>query len=96
MTTKAKALAVASRYGFVLDETNSGKIGDVYTAIFDHPTHSLGRDCRSITESSYPPNAAAYVWGECIKRMEIEGRCLRPCDDPECEYHHEEKELPNV
>jgi hypothetical protein len=95
MTTKAKALAVAERYGFVLDEQNSGKIGDSYTAIFDHPTHSIAGDCRSITECSYGggrKTASQYVWQEIGERLEAEGRWLQPCTDPECDYHNSSEE----
>lgn len=100
MTTKRKALAVAAKFGFVLDESTSGQIGLDFTACFDHPTHSIGDDCRSITVSSYPGADAAghpqtaswHTWSEAIERMEAEGPLLIPCTDPDCEYHHGEDE----
>jgi hypothetical protein len=97
VSTRAKALSVAASFGFVLDELNSGQIGLDFTAIFDHPTHSIGADCRSITVSSYPGpddagvfrTASYHTWSEIIERMEAEGPLLTPCTDPECDYHHE-------
>lgn len=90
--TKAKALKVAARFGFVLDESCSGLMSGCYTVVFDHPTHSIGFDCRSITVSDYGSGAitpAQAAWSEAIERMEAEGPLLEPCTDPECDYHHE-------
>lgn len=90
--TKAKALAVAKRFGFVLDENVSGKTGEYFAVTFDHPTHSICGDCRSIHAASYGDaftSAAADVWSEVIERMEAEGVWLKPCADPECDYHCE-------
>ena len=85
---RRQALSLASRFGFVLDETNSGPDpGGGYTAILDHPTHSIGGDCRSITETSYPPRAAAFVWRSVMDRLNSEGPFLQKCEDPNCEYH---------
>jgi hypothetical protein len=91
--TKTQALAAAARFGFVLDEDNSGSepLGG-YTAILDHPTHSIGNDCRSITETSYPPRAADFVWASILERVQAEGPLLKRCIDPECEYHHNHEE----
>jgi hypothetical protein len=87
--SRAKALALAARFGFVMDKSCSGSDpGGGYTVILDHPTHSIGCDCRSITETSYPPRAAAFVWASIIERLESEGPLLQPCEDPDCEYHH--------
>lgn len=89
--SKQKALHLAASFGFVLDETNSGPQPlQAYTAIFDHPTHSIAGDCRSITETSYPPHAAAFVWTSICERLASEGPLLRPCIDPACDYHNEE------
>jgi hypothetical protein len=86
--SRAKALRIAARFGFVLDGQNSGcDPGGGYTAIFDHPTHSIGADCRSITETSYPPRAAAFVWNSVIERLEAEGPLLQKCSDAGCDYH---------
>lgn len=90
--TKAKALAVAKRFGFVLDDGVSGKIGECFAVTFDHPTHSIAGDCRSIHVSSYGDaftSAAADVWSEVIERMEADGVWLESCADSECEYHCE-------
>lgn len=92
MTTKAKALRVAARFGFVLDEANSGKIGDCFMLTFDHPTHSIAGDCRSIHVSDYGTgdrSPAQCAWAEAIERMESEGELLEPCTNPDCEYHAE-------
>jgi hypothetical protein len=91
MTTRAKAFAAAAKFGFVFDEENSGKIGDTFTAIFDHPTHSIAGDCRSITECSYgggSKTASQYVWEEIVERLESEGPWLQPCTDSGCDYHN--------
>lgn len=100
MSTRRAALAVAARFGFVLDERNSGQTGLDFTTIFDHPTHSIGGDCRSITVSSYPGSNIAGVhqtasqntWREAIERMKAEGPLLEPCTDPGCDYHNEVEE----
>jgi hypothetical protein len=92
MSTKAKALKVAARFGFVLDETVSGKVGDNFSVTFDHPTHSIEYDCRSICVSDYGnahTSAAVCAWSEAIERMEHEGQFLELCTDPDCEYHTE-------
>jgi hypothetical protein len=86
MSSKSKALAVAARFGFVLDESVSGPVGVVGgMATFDHPTHSIGGDCRSIHDEDI---SMALVWANCVERMESEGPLLQPCEDPDCEYHH--------
>lgn len=92
MGTKQKAMSIAKQFGFILDEDNSGPdpMGG-YTAIFDHPTHSIAGDCRSITETSYPPQAAAFVWCSIVERLESEGPLLEPCGDPACDYHNDEE-----
>lgn len=87
MATKQQALRTAARFGFVLDESVSGKTGIWGAATFDHPTHSFAGDCRSIHSED---TDMATVWAECIERMEDEGQFLEPCTDPECEYHHGE------
>lgn len=91
--SRQRALALAASFGFVLDERNSGPepLGG-YTAILDHPTHSIAGDCRSITETSYPPKAADFVWSSIIERLQSEGPLLQPCQDPECDYHHGDEE----
>jgi hypothetical protein len=97
MSTKAKALKVAERFGFMLDELNSGKCGIWFSVVLDHPTHSIGYDCRSITVEDAGTGlkaAGACAWEEAIERMEAEGPLLTPCADPECEYHHEIDEAP--
>lgn len=88
---KKRTLALATYFGFVLDERNSGPDPMGYTAILDHPTHSIGGDCRSITETSYPPKAADFVWRSMEERLLSEGPLLQPCSDPECDYHSEEE-----
>lgn len=96
MATKRQALAVAARFGFELDERNSGKDPMGFTAIFDHPTHSICGSCRSITCSNYTgfpgQTAAECTWAEAIERMEEEGPLLEKCEDPECEYHNDTEE----
>lgn len=91
MTTKAKALAVAKKLGFVLDEDNSGPMPEIgYNATFDHPTHSLGGDCRSINSHSYGTvgsTASSQVWRDCIEEMQVNAEWLEPCTDPDCDYH---------
>lgn len=84
--TRAKALRTASRFGLILDESVSGKIDDNMTVTFDHPTHSFGGDCRSITVSMSGVRASE-VWAEAIDRMEIEGPYLTPCTCGDCDYH---------
>lgn len=90
MATKAQGLAVAKRFGFELDESVSGRVGDCYMITLDHPTHSIGGDCRSIHVEDYG-NAthSAYwcAWADAIERMNDEGPLLQPCDDPDCDYH---------
>lgn len=91
MTTRTSAMKVAARFGFVLDESVSGKVGDCFVLTLDHPTHSIGGDCRSIHVSDYGDanrSAAACAWAEAIERMEDEGPLLAPCNTAECEYHH--------
>lgn len=85
IATKARALRVARHYGMVLDEANSGKIEESASVIFDHPTHSFGDDCRSITVSGY--TTMGVLWAEAIERMEAECPFLMQCKDPDCEYH---------
>lgn len=84
MATKAQALAVAKKFGFVLDESVSGLIGLSSMATFDHPTHSIGGDCRSIHDCD---TNMAKTWDNCIERMEAEGPLLELCEDADCEYH---------
>lgn len=84
MATKAQALAVAARLGFVLDETVSGKIGIWFSVTFDHPM-SLSGDCRSI---HIEDTSASVAWAEAIERMESEAKHLQPCTDKFCDYHH--------
>lgn len=94
MVTKAKAQAVAERFGFELDEQNSGAEPVGFTVIFDHPTHSIGGDCRSITCSWFTGDAgrtpAQSAWSEAIDRMESDGPILERCVDPDCDYHNGE------
>lgn len=85
--TKAQALKVGAKFGLVLDDTVSGVIDGVGTVTFDHPTHALGCDCTSITVSGYRP--MAELWAEAIERIKEECRDLRPCTNPDCDYHHE-------
>jgi hypothetical protein len=85
MSTKQQALAVARRFGFELDESVSGKVGMWFMITFDHPTHSIGGDCRSIHVEDI---SGAVAWAEAIERMESEGPLLERCADPECEYHN--------
>jgi hypothetical protein len=93
MSTKAKALAVAKRFGFVLDTVNSGPEPIGYTVVFDHPTHSFAGDCRSITCANFTGSngrtAAQESWAEAIERMESEAPLLESCTDPDCDYHAE-------
>jgi hypothetical protein len=53
-------------------------------ATFDHPTHSISGDCRSIHDEDI---SMSLVWDNCISRMNAEGPILEWCTDPECEYH---------
>lgn len=95
MCTKAKALAVARKFGLVLDERNSGLIGHCYTVILDHPTHSFSGDCRSITVSDYGSGdvtPAQAAWSEAIERMQSEAPFLEPCPVADCDYHSNESE----
>jgi succinate dehydrogenase/fumarate reductase flavoprotein subunit len=85
--TKAQALRVANRFGMVLDEDNSGKIGETATVIFDHPSKSFDGDCRSITVSGH--TTMGILWAEAIERMEGECPHLVLCSDPECDYHND-------
>ena len=87
MATKAQALRVASKFGFVLDETVSGKIGWFMLITFDHPTHSISGDCRSIHVED---TSASRAWEEAIERMNAEGPHLVKCNNSSCEYHGEE------
>lgn len=90
--TKARAMALIKRYGFVIDASVSGKIGDCYMLTIDHPTHSIGGDCRSIHICDYGSGAdspALCAWREAVERLEAEGPLLEPCDDPDCDFHHE-------
>jgi hypothetical protein len=84
MSTKAKALAVARRYGIELDDSVSGRFGLYFMATFDHPTKSISGDCRSIHGEDI---SAPSLWAEMIERMEAEGPMLEPCTDLNCEYH---------
>ncbi len=90
MATKQQALRVAAKFGFILDEVNSGSIGTNYALTFDHPTHSIGADCRSIHISDYGnanQSAASCAWQEAVERMEAEGPLLEKCQLDDCEYH---------
>ncbi len=90
--TRQNALAVARRFGFVLDESVSGPAGIYFMVTFDHPTHSIGGDCRSIHVEDYGSgsrSAAECCWSDAIERMEDEGKLLEPCTDADCDYHHE-------
>jgi hypothetical protein len=87
MATKAQALAVAAKYGFELDASVSGKIGLWQMVTFDHPTHSIAGDCRSIHVEDID---AGTAWAEAIERMRDEGPRLERCADPECEYHNDD------
>jgi hypothetical protein len=90
--SKSKALKIAAKYGFVLDESISGKIGDCFMITFDHPTHSLSGDCRSIHIEDYgngDKSAAKCAWEEAVERLESEGQHLILCEDPDCDYHNE-------
>lgn len=89
MSSKAQVMALARRFGFVLDEDCSGQQANgEFVAIFDHPTKAIGSDCRSITCTSYPPGAAAYVWNEAFERLSAEGPLLGPCPlGDDCDYH---------
>lgn len=84
MASKAQALVVAKKFGFVLDESVSGNFGYSSMATFDHPTHSIGGDCRSIHDED---TSMGMTWANCIERMEAEGPFLEPCTDADCEYH---------
>jgi hypothetical protein len=85
MASRAQAMAAARRFGMILDESVTGKIGECGCVTFDHPTHSFGGDCRSITVSGY--QSMSDLWGEAIDRINEEGPGLVPCDNPACEYH---------
>lgn len=90
MATKTKALAVARRFGFILDESVSGRCGECFMLTFDHPTHHIAGDCRSIHVEVMNMGDGApsgYAWAEAIERMEGEGPLLQECTDPECDYH---------
>lgn len=86
MATKTQALAVAKKFGFVLDDSVSGKFGLFYLITFDHK-QSIGGDCRSIHVEDIEASAA---WKEAIERMNDEAPLLTPCTDENCEYHHGE------
>ena len=86
MATKAQALAVAKKYGFVFDESVTGKFGMWHMATVDHPTHSIGSDCRSIHEEAI---YAADLWHYLIIRVNDEGSMLELCTNENCEYHNE-------
>lgn len=88
MATKQQALRAAKEFGFVLDESVTGKFGLFYLITFDHPTHSMSGDCRSIHVED---TSASVAWEEAIGRMCDEEPYLEPCTDPDCEYHSEEK-----
>lgn len=97
MATKSQAMAVAQRFGFVLDEETSGQVGLDYTVCLDHPTHGFYNpedpECRSIVCSSYPGDgrtASQNAWSDAIARMLDEGPHLVPCIHADCEYHHVE------
>ena len=85
MTTKTQALRTAAKFGFVLDESVTGKFGFYQLITFDHPTHHIAGDCRSIHVED---PSASVAWAEAIERMNDEGPLLAECLDPECEYHH--------
>ncbi len=84
MATKQQALAVAKKFGFELDGSVSGQFGLWYLITFDHPTHSIYHDCRSIHVEDI---SASIAWAEAIERMNDEGQNLQLCEDLECEYH---------
>lgn len=90
MGTKAKALRVAAKFGMVIDESVTGRVGDCFLITLDHPTHSFGGDCRSIHVEDYGSgdrSAATCAWAEAIDRMEADCPGLKPCTDPDCDYH---------
>ena len=86
MATKAQALKVANKFGFQLDESVSGMIGHSSMATFDHPTHSIAGDCRSIHDCD---TSMSITWANCIERMKNEGPLLTFCNNSKCEYHNE-------
>lgn len=88
--TKAQAMRVASKFGMILDESVTGVIDQSGNVTFDHPTHSFGDDCRSITVSGHQP--MSELWAEAIARMQEECPALRRCTDPDCDYHTEQKD----
>lgn len=90
MSPKDKALKAAAKFGLVLDEGVTGKIGECGTVTFDHPTHSFAGDCRSITVSGYA--AMPVLWQEAFERINEEGPLLQPCECCECDYHNEHSE----
>lgn len=96
MTTRRAALAEAQKWGFVLDDRHSGSDpGGGFNVLFDHPTHSIGFDCRSIVEYSYQGSgrtASQNAWDAAIERMRDEGPLLERCANPECDYHNPEEE----
>lgn len=95
MSTKSQALAVAARFGFELDEGVTGLMGGCFAITFDHPTHSIAGDCRSIHVEDYGSgdvSPAKAAWREAIERMNDEGPLLEPCTDHGCEYHHGDPE----
>lgn len=79
---------LAESLGFVLDESVSVKIGTCATITLDHPTHSFGGDCRSITVSGH--TSISVLWKEIKERLDEEAKFLTPCTDPNCEYHNAE------
>lgn len=85
MATKTQALRIASKFGFELDESVSGPVGYSFMATFDHPTHTIAGDCRSIHDED---TSMSFVWDNCIERIKAEGPLLKPCLDIECEYHN--------
>lgn len=91
VATKAQAMRAAETLGLELDEAVSGVIDGVGTVTFDHPTHSFGGDCYSITVSGDRP--MGELWAEAIERMLAECGYMRPCTDPACDYHHEHDDL---
>jgi hypothetical protein len=90
VVTKRQVLAAANKFGFVLDESVSGQIGYSASATFDHPTHSIGGDCRSICVDGGWHSIMSDVWPEALDRILAEGPLLTPCETPDCDYHNEE------
>ena len=84
MANKRTVMSFAAKFGFVLDEVNTGMSGNGYAIIFDHPTHSVCNDCRSI---SVYEDSAANAWKEAYNRLTAESQHLAKCTDADCNYH---------